>query len=104
MEILVPFVAVLALSFAIEAMVEYFIGVPFTKLLPDWSWTLMYVAYLVAFAGVWTYKLDILYLWLGLSESWSWFGLFLSAAMIGRGSNWLHDFASRYLAAKGEQA
>ena len=97
MDLLIPFVAVFALSFAIEGMVEYFIGTPFEKYIPGYSWTLMYVAFVVAALGVWTYKLDLLYGWLHLSDGWTWFGLALSAAMIGRGSNWLHDFWRKFL-------
>lgn len=97
MNTLYPVAAVISLAFAIEGMIEYFIGTPFEKLYPKWSWLLVYVAFLVAIIGVWTYKLDLLHLWLGLGDSWTWFGLLLSAAMIGRGSNWLHEFASKYL-------
>ena len=102
MEILTPFVAILALSFTIEAMVEYFIGAPFARWAPGYSWLLIYIAYLVALAGVITYRLDILYTWFGLGDTWTWYGLLISAAMTGRGSNWLHDFASRYLAQQEE--
>lgn len=98
MNVLFPVVAVLALAFAVEGVVEYFLGEPMRRFAPDWSWTLMYAAWLAAAVGVWTYKLDLMQLWLGLSDSWTWFGLVISAAMIGRGSNWLHDFASRFLA------
>lgn len=102
MNLLIPIVTVLGLAFAIEALVEYFIGLPMKRYFPNWSWLLIYVAWLVAAAGVWTYKIDLMQLWLGISEGWTWFGLIISAAMIGRGSNWLHEFATRYLSKKEE--
>jgi len=104
MDLLIPFLAVFALAFAIEGMVEYFIGTPMEKYLPAYNWTLMYVAFVVAGIGVWTYKLDLIAGWLHLSDTWTWFGLALSAAMIGRGSNWLHDFWRQFLVSAKPEA
>ena len=98
MNVLIPIVTVMALAFAVEGVVEYFLGEPMKRFAPQWSWLLMYAAWVAAAAGVWTYQLDLMWLWLNLSDGPTVFGLVISAAMIGRGSNWLHDFAGRFLA------
>ena len=43
------------------------------------------------------YRVDLL-VHFDLSSPWPWFGYAITGILIGRGSNFVHDFASRWLA------
>jgi hypothetical protein len=58
---------------------------------------LRYAACLVGVALCVLYDADLLGL-LGLTPPWPWVGPIITGLLIGRGSNWLHDFAGRWLA------
>jgi len=103
MDLLIPFITVLAFAAAVEGVVEYLFGTPIDKYAPQFSWALMYVALVVSLAGVYTYKLDVFFAWFGLGNGWTWFGLVMTAAMISRGSNWINDFASKFLSTHAPQ-
>ena len=57
---------------------------------------LRYAACLVGVALCIVYDADLLGL-LGLLPPWPWVGPIITGLLIGRGSNFIHDFASRWL-------
>jgi hypothetical protein len=97
-----------ALAFLTESLVEYLLGTPLSKFeaLKSWTWMLMYVA---AGVGVFLslyWKIDLIAViangvakMSGIEFSWqvSPVGQVLSGLVIGRGSNFLHDFLAKAL-------
>jgi len=55
-----------------------------------------YIAPMVAIALCFTYRADLFAL-LGIVSAWPWVGYLLTGLIIGRGANWVHDFAGRWL-------
>lgn len=65
---------------------------------PAWrDLTLRYTAALVGVLLCVLYRADLLY-YFDLYPPWPWVGYVITGLLIGRGSNFVHDFASRWLA------
>jgi len=91
-----------ALAFLAESLVEYIFGTLFDKLpaLAPYKWTLMYVALVVGVGMAFFYGLDLIALIsqeAGGQVGASWLGILLTGLVVGRGSNFLHEFVSKYL-------
>ena len=86
----------LALAFLTESMVEYLFGQIIDQVnLDKLRWLLTSVAAAVGVGLAFYYQLDLLAL-IGDSAPSS-VGFLLSGLVIGRGANYLHDFASKYI-------
>lgn len=93
------FTVFFVLAFLSESLTEYFFA----------QWAGKYLKYVSAGVGVFlsvAYRADILSTCLGLD---CWFpvvgpfvGMFLTGLLLGRGSNWLHDLASKYFGLDAE--
>jgi len=97
-----------ALAFLVESLVEYLLGTPMEKIpaLKPWKWILMYVAMAVGIGLALYWKIDLIAIIANgvaqLSQfefTWkvSLIGQILSGLIIGRGSNFLHDFLAKSL-------
>lgn len=97
-----------ALAFLCESLVEYLLGTPMSKFeaLKPWTWLLMYVAAGVGVFFALYWKIDLIAVIAngigqtsGDFSAWpvSPVGQVLSGLVIGRGSNFLHDFLSKTL-------
>lgn len=107
MQTLTPFAAILILAFLAESLTEYFARpvihafptgpapqAPGNPVSPLW---LRYIAALVGIGLAIAYRADVLAM-AGL-VAWSpWVGYVITGIIIGRGSNYLHDLADRWLA------
>jgi len=90
------------LAFVVESLVEYFLGEMFNHVpkLKEHSWLLMYVAMGIGILGAFVYRLDLVaafakYLELNLQVSA--YGIVLTGAAIGRGSNFIHELWSKFI-------
>lgn len=98
----VRFLLWLSLAFICESMVEY-IFAPFAVMAPaKWKWIddyqpIKYVSLLVGVALALAYRLDIISEVFGATAGWPVTGQIITGLTIGRGSNYVHDFWSRYL-------
>ena len=64
-----------------------------------WDWRPIVLRYTSLFLSVLlaiTYRADLLLL-LNLTPPWPWVGWVITGLLIGRGSNFIHDFATRWL-------
>ena len=64
------------------------------------DWRALILRYISVFIGVLlciVYRVDLLTTF-DLSSPWPWFGYAITGILIGRGSNFIHDFAGRWLA------
>lgn len=90
---------ILVLATLTESLVEYLIA-PIADGLPEsqpWkSIILRYIAALVGIALCSVYNADLLAMF-GLASPWPWVGWVVTGFIIGRGANFVHDFASRWL-------
>jgi hypothetical protein len=92
---------ILILAALTEALVEYLIAPLADNLTPPEQdhWRelgMRYIATMVAIALCFTYRADLFAL-LGIVSAWPWVGYLLTGLIIGRGANWVHDFAGRWL-------
>jgi hypothetical protein len=92
---------ILLLAFLVESLTEYLFGTPFDKIpkLTPYKWTLMYVAMLIGIGGAFVYHLDLVSIlggYIGLDISPGPFGMILTGAAIGRGSNFVHDIITKF--------
>lgn len=101
------------LAFLVESFVEILFGTPMDKitLLKPYKWLLMYAAILVGVAVCFYYKLDLIALMiqfmceqlkidpLPLSNPTS-VGTLFTGLAIGKGSNYLHQFVSKFFPPK----
>jgi hypothetical protein len=103
--------AILLVAALTEAIVEYFVA-PIVKPQPVdatapaalgnpkgeliRSLILRYVAALVAVGLCLAYRVDLLAL-AGLQPPWPWLGSIVTGLLVGRGSNFINDFAERWL-------
>ena len=63
----------------------------------DWpALTLRYISVLIGVALCIVYQVDLL-AYFNLQSPWPWVGWLITGVLIGRGSNFIHDFASRWL-------
>lgn len=109
MDILAALTGILVLAGLSEALVEYLIS-PIVKAreedkepIPPGSaglnWRDLVLRYTAAGVGVTlcvVYRADIL-VFFDLVSPWPWIGYVVTGILIGRGSNFVHDFASRWL-------
>lgn len=96
-------VVVLLVAFLVEAMVEYFLGIPLSKIpkLAPYTWALVYVAAIVGVVGAYVYQLDLINIissQVGTPVPINHFGLIMTGLAIGRGSNFLHDLFAKFAA------
>lgn len=64
------------------------------------DWRGLVLRYLSVFIGIAlcvTYRVDLLEFF-DLASPWPWVGYLITGTLIGRGSNFVHDFAGRWLA------
>ncbi|MGD9405538.1 MAG: hypothetical protein PVH95_10355 [Anaerolineae bacterium] len=98
--------SILVLATVAEALVEHLFA-PLIGARDDdeitppsrWDWRPLVMRYTSVFLSVLltiTYRADLLLL-LNLSPPWPWVGWVITGLLIGRGSNFIHDFASRWL-------
>lgn len=90
----------LILAFLAEGMTEYFFG-PLFERLANWTGVpelgdLRYIAALVGVGLSFGYALDVLAA-LGFESVWPWLGQLLTGIMVGRGSNYMHDFIGMFV-------
>ena len=97
-----------ALAFLVESLVEYLLGTPMEHVaaLKPWKWSLMYIAAVVGVALAIYWQIDLIAIvangvasMTGMDLVWkvSIIGQILSGLVIGRGSNFLHDFLTKAL-------
>jgi hypothetical protein len=96
------FVLAFALAFIAESMSEYLFATWLELIEKRWpaleeAQPMRYVSLLVGLALAFAYQLDILYEAFGYVAIWPWVGMLITGLVIGRGSNYLHDFWSTYL-------
>lgn len=107
MSIFIVMIVTLLIAFLIETLVEYLFGTAFDKIsaLTPYKWTLMYVAMIVGIGAAFLYQLDLINLlsqFLSSSSNVVYilpvtpFGIVITGAAIGRGSNYLHDIYDRF--------
>jgi len=99
---LTPYLVALALAFMAESMTEYV----FASWI-DWlakkhpavkeAQPLKYVALVVGVAFAFAYSLDLIAAMLGAVPNPPWVGVVLTGLAVGRGANYVHDFAKTYL-------
>lgn len=107
MEALGVLVVMVGLAFLVETLTEAIFGPIFDKTpaLTPHKWALMYVALVVGVVGALIYKFDLIVL---LAEtvkvepaiSPGIFGMVITGLAIGKGSNYLHQFISKFFPAK----
>lgn len=118
MEPLAILTVLVALAFLVETLIEFVFGTLFDKVpaLAPYKWTLMYVAIVVGIAGAFLYQFDLLHiLSLFLSTIASktdptavpilpvtWYGMAITGIAVGKGSNYLHQFISKFFPAKAQ--
>jgi hypothetical protein len=102
---------ILILATLAESLVEYLVRPlvkpwgdgeppPDARYLEIRTMGLRYVAALVGVILCALYRADLLAI-VGLSSPWAWTGQILTGLIIGRGANFVHDFASRWLSPAG---
>jgi len=113
MDTLAPITSILVLATLAEALVEYLFS-PIIKArtqnnpepdtianqpLAGFDWRALVLRYTAAGVGVGLcviYQAD-LFTAFGLVPPWPWIGWVITGLLIGRGSNFVHDFASTWL-------
>lgn len=100
----------LALAFFVETLVEFVFGTLFDKVpaLTPYKWALMYIAIVVGIVGTFLYRIDLLAI---LGEQMkanppiavSWYGMGITGIAIGKGSNYLHQFISRFFPSEAQK-
>ncbi len=108
-EILGTLAIIFTITFLVEASVEYILGTAFDKIpkLTAYKWVLMYVSLAVGIGISFYYRFDLIALiatTLGITFSVTWVGIVFSGLVIGRGSNFLHQFVSKFFPAKKPEA
>ena len=102
---LTPYLVAMALAFMAESMTEYLFATWI-----DWlsekhpavkkAQPLKYVAAGVGVLFAFVYSLDLIAAMLGAVPNPPWVGIALTGLAIGRGANYVHDFAQTYLGLK----
>lgn len=108
MDTLETVTGILVLAALAEALVEYLFRpiikarddeepTPQPSDQPDWrGLALRYTAVTLGVLLCVIYRADLL-LFFDLVPPWPWIGYVITGLLVGRGSNYLHDFASRWL-------
>ena len=91
---------VLAIAFLIETLTEYIFGTPMDKIpkLAPYKWLLMYIAAIWGVGMCLFYKLDLISLI--IQQDATVVGIVLTGLAVGRGSNYLHQFISKFFPGK----
>jgi hypothetical protein len=107
MEPLGVMVVMIGLAFLVETLTEAVLGPLFDKVatLTPHKWALMYLSLLVGVIGALIYGFDLISI---LSKSVQMerpfepglFGMIITGLAIGKGSNYLHQFISKFFPAK----
>jgi hypothetical protein len=97
-----PYLVALALAFVAEGMTEYIFATWIDLAAAKWPQIkdAKPLKYIAAVVGVWfsfSYSLDLIAAMLGVAPDPPWIGILLTGLMLGRGSNYIHDFAQQYL-------
>lgn len=95
---------ILVLATIAEALVEHLFAPIIDARADDepvqqWDWralVLRYTSLLLAVLLCITYQADLLVL-INLVPPWPWVGWVITGLLVGRGSNFIHDFAGRWL-------
>ena len=105
-ELLAAVTSILVLAAVAEALVEHLFAPIIDARAEDkvitpgrMDWRPLVLRYTSVFLSVLltiVYRADLLLL-LNLSPPWPWVGWVITGLLIGRGSNFIHDFASRWL-------
>jgi len=105
-EPLAAITGILVLATIAEALVEHLFAPILDAKTPEddkadpilgWkALALRYTAVLIGVALCIVYQADIL-LYFDLTSPWPWVGYLITGILIGRGSNFVHDFATRWL-------
>jgi hypothetical protein len=100
-------VVMVGLAFLVETLTEAVFGPLFDKLpvLTPHKWALMYVALVVGVVGALVYNFDllaVLSVTVGMEHpiETGVFGMIITGLAIGKGSNYLHQFISKFFPAK----
>src|SRR5574343_895877 len=98
---------ILALAFLVETLVEAVFGPLFDKIpaLTPHKWALMYIALAVGVGGAFIYQFDLLAILSKFVEmpeplKVGPFGMVITGLAIGKGSNYIHQFISKFFPAK----
>lgn len=97
-----PYLVALALAFMAESMTEYVFASWIDLLAKKHpaikeAQPLKYVALIVGLVFAFSYSLDLIAAMLGAVANPPWVGIVLTGLAIGRGANYVHDFAKQYL-------
>lgn len=90
--------ALLVLAFFAEGTAEYFFAVPIKKWLPDAelrTWVMQVVAAIVGVLVAILYDFDVFEPLLGLTPVLHIFSVVATGIIVGRGSNYAHDFLKK---------
>lgn len=101
MNILAILAVILLLAFMVESLTEYIFGQAAQHIpaLAPYSWALMYIALAIGIAGAFIYHFDLIHLlsqFMGQEIPITPFGIALTGAAIGRGSNYIHDLVAKF--------
>jgi len=98
----------LALAAMAEGTTEYLLGPWFELLKAKWKEAeqvapMKYVSAAVGVGFAFAYQLDLLATAFEIVSKPPWVGVLLTGILLGRGANFVHDFAKRYLFPTQEQ-
>lgn len=100
-------VVIFAVAFLVETLVEFLFGTLFDKVprLTKYKWTLMYVAIVIGLIGTFHYRFDLIAILGQFTKASppimvSWYGEMITGIAIGKGSNYLHQFISKFFPTK----
>lgn len=96
MQALVPLGTILALAFLCESLTEYFFKDLLTGLRVDTRY-LRYISAVVGVALCLVYGVDLFGDVLGVAVRFGPMGQVLTGLILGRGSNYVHDFYGRFV-------
>ena len=100
-----PVIVAFILAFLTESIVEYVLGKPMDNSLrlKPFKWTLQYIALAVGILLCFHYWVDLIatiVTLVGGEIQTDWVGVLLSGFVVGRGSNFTHDFLVNFISAK----
>ena len=103
MSTLITLTLAFVLAFFVESFTEYIFGALFDKApkLTPYRWTLQYLAMAAGIGLAFYYQIDLIaYIVNSVAPDAlvaSWVGFLLTGMGLGRGSEWLHRFVSKFL-------
>lgn len=95
-------------AFVVEGGIEYILGTPMAKIqkLAPFTWVLMYFGLAAGLGVCWYYQLDLIAVAQRVAADLAAqevtgqvtpLGVLLTGVVVGRGSNYLHQFVSKFL-------